>query len=206
MIGLCCLLFIASLLVLVLLFFLVGFFFSKTPRENFGEFDRTGLKTGDVLLLSGKTFPERIICFLTNCEFSHCAMVVKKEGKLWLWEADIGQGKKKGPRLIEFDQKLKRYKGYRTAAIVRIDKELAISEFLKGAEKHFNRPMDDAMFSYFFGRNKKDDSVFCSELVASTLKDSGKIKRDRETCKGVSPSLFLKGFEGIYGRPEYFSW
>ncbi|ADB04178.1 peptidoglycan peptidase [Cannes 8 virus] len=203
--GLCCLLFVALLPIFVLLFFLVGFFFSKKPRENFGKFDPSGLKTGDVLLLSGKTFPERIICFLTSCEFSHCAMVVKKDGKVWLWEADIGQGKKKGPRLIEFGQKLQRYKGYRTAAIVRINEELPVSDFLKAAEKHFERPMDDVMFSYFFGRNKKDDSVFCSELVASTLRDSGRIKSG-ETCKGISPSLFLKGFGGIYGSPEYFSW
>nr|WRK65419.1 putative permuted papain-like amidase enzyme [Marseillevirus futianmevirus] len=203
--GLCCLLFIAALPVFVLLFFAFGFFFAKKPRENFGEFDRSSLKTGDVLLLSGKTFPERIICFLTDCEFSHCAMVVKKEGKIWLWEADIGQGKKEGPRLIELEQKLNRYKGYRTAAVVRIDKELPVSDFLNAAEKHFDRPMDDAMFSYFFGRNKKDKSVFCSELVASTLKDSG-IGGVGETCKGISPSLFLQGFAGIYSSPEYFSW
>nr|WQM86933.1 peptidoglycan peptidase [Marseillevirus cajuinensis] len=132
-------------------------------------------------------------------------MVVKKEGKIWLWEADIGQGKKEGPRLIELEQKLKRYKGYRTAAVVRIAKELPVSEFLKAAEKHFDRPMDDAMFSYFFGRNKKDKSVFCSELVASTLKDSG-VEGVGETCKGISPSLFLRGFAGIYSSPEYFSW
>lgn len=203
MLKLLCLL--AFLLCVFLLFFVFGFFFSKRPRENFGVFDPSALKTGDVLLLSGKTFPERIICFLTHCEFSHCAMVVRIKDKIFLWEADIGQGKKKGPRMIPFDQKLKRYKGYKTAAVVRIKKELDMSAFLKAAEKNFDLTMDECMFAYFLGRSESDGSVFCSELLAKTLRDSGVTKKG-ELCRGVSPSRFLEGFDGMFSEPEYFSW
>ncbi|AHA45916.1 putative peptidoglycan peptidase [Insectomime virus] len=132
-------------------------------------------------------------------------MVVKIGGKLFLWEADIGQGKKKGPRMIPFDQKLKRYKGYKTAAVVRIKKELEMDSFLKAAEKNFDLSMDECMFAYFLGRSEHDNTVFCSELLAKTLRDSGVVKK-KELCRGIAPSCFLDGFDGMFSKPEYFSW
>lgn len=202
----------SSLLLCLVLFCLVflicliyAIFFSSTPRENFGKVNLENLKTGDVLLLSGKTIPERIICFLTGSEFSHCAMVLKHKDKTLLWEADIGQGKKKGPRIIEIGEKLNRYKGHRTAAIVRIKKEIPLRKILGSAERQFDRPMDECMFAYFLGRHTKDNSVFCSELLFQTLKDAGVLKK-KETARGVAPSLFLDGLEGMYEKPEFFSW
>ncbi|ALX27609.1 putative peptidoglycan peptidase [Golden Marseillevirus] len=132
-------------------------------------------------------------------------MVVRIKDKLFLWEADIGQGKKKGPRMIPFEQKLRRYKGYKTGAIVRIKKEIDCTSFVQSAEKNFDLSMDECMFAYFLGRSNNDKTVFCSELLARTLKDCG-LFQGKEVCRGISPSLFLEGFSGLYKKPEYFSW
>ena len=141
--------------------------------------------TGDLLFMSGTGLGENLLKNAMNFPFSHVAMIIKENDDIYLWEADMGQRKKDGARLINMKDKLKYYKGNKIVAwkpmkegTPRPDAK-KLSECVKkysslGMEKTFLRWFaadSPDSFVYKFLASFEKNNTFCSELIAKTLID-----------------------------------
>ena len=154
------------------------------------------LNTGDLIFMAGKTYSEKFVCWLSGCMFSHIGMIIREpdpvDGKdnVYIWDADIGQGVKRGPRIMLLKDKLARYKGHRKAAIIKLNslRYISISDINKIVNEHISKDMDDGMYSYLTSDmpnsyiNKittSPNKIFCSELIADTYQKLALIKADK---------------------------
>lgn len=119
----------------------------------------------------------------------------KNREEIYLWESDLGQKKKAGPRLIPLKEKLKLYKGSKIGAWRPLKKTSngknsslpSPSEYLSIINKYMDYDMDHRVLTWWFAgwwnwaydAFKTEDKVFCSELVAMTLQELGILKSDR---------------------------
>jgi hypothetical protein len=162
---------------------------------------RNALKTGDILLFSGKGGISDGIKFFTLSKYSHVGMVYKFEdpqgldpkGSLFCWESttlsdlkDADTGKlTKGVQRVELSERLERCfsKGYEIS-VRQLSKSLTNAMVL--ALNNFRhevsgRPYEKdkiellkAAYDGIFGENKEDiSSLFCSELVAEAYQRMG---------------------------------
>ena len=160
---------------------------------------RDVLKTGDLVLFSGKGGLSAGIKWGTRSRWSHVGMVVRLEGFdfVGLWEsttlsdvADMESGeKRKGVQLVALRERLKRYEG--EVAIRRLEgmkigeAELAGLMAFKGEMK--GRGYEENLFELIKsaydgpgGRNEEDlSSVFCSELVAEAYQRMGLLGEEK---------------------------
>ena len=188
---------------------------------------------GDVIFLSGNTYAEKSIRWHTSSCFSHMALIIREKDEdlleaeketspdgltAFVWEADIGQGYKKGPRVMRLRDKLKRWKGSKVGMWKRyVSFETPSSkEILEQATKMVDRTMDNSMVSWFFADYpnsslfnffKGKGKVYCSELVAETLQNIGIMEKDHHPG-WYSPESFasdaVKLKRGVYSTPLYF--
>ncbi len=160
---------------------------------------RNDLKTGDILLFSGKGGISDGIKFFTLSKYSHVGMVYRFDneldpnGSLFCWESttlsdlkDADTGKlTKGVQRVELSERLERCfaKGYEIS-VRQLSKKLANDMIL--ALNNFRhevsgRPYETskiellkAAYDGLFGDNKEDlSSLFCSELVAEAYQRMG---------------------------------
>lgn len=141
----------------------LGFSLAKSRNASFRA-DYSWLKEGDVLFQDmGGEFGEAIR-LATHSKFSHCGMVLKKDGNLFVYEAV-------GP--VKFTP-IKEWASHgigKTFTVKRLLKETTITpEVLK------NWQSTSAMFSgkaydHVFGWD--DDKIYCSELVWKMYKKAG---------------------------------
>lgn len=173
-------------------------------------------QTGDLIFLSGKTFGEKCIKWALDSDFSHLALVVRTDDNLYLYEADIGQRWRTGVRLIDFKKKLERYKGWKVGVWQRLyGNPIDVQILQKSIESNISKKIDTNTFTYWTSRFpsiakalKKDDTVYCTELVASTLQDVGVMKKDK-TPYSFDPEMFLRHLvplqDGyVYGGNNFF--
>ena len=93
-----------------------GYIFpNRTPRVDVSDVIREA-QTGDLILFGGRSHCENLIKCVTRSPYSHVAMVVVENGVPFLWESDIGQRTKSGPRVIKLQDKLSLYKGEKKGA------------------------------------------------------------------------------------------
>lgn len=187
---------------------------------------RDDLKTGDIVLFSGKGFVSWLIKKVTKNKYSHVGMVLRIDGFdfVALWESttlndtpDIFHKKRKGVQIVQLSQRMKGYNG--KIAVRQLhdfefgpEEEKALAELRQEVN---NRPYEKNMFSLaksaldstFLGKNKKKDlsSLFCSELVAEAYVRLGLIAKN-EISSEYTPADFsekrnLKLLKGILG-PE----
>lgn len=153
---------------------------------------RNQLKTGDILLFSGKGGISEGIKFFTLSKWSHVGMVYKiddpldAKGSVFCWESttlgeinDADTGKlTKGVQRVELSERLERCfaKGYEIS-VRQLSKTLtddmirALNNFRHEVS---GRPYEKdkielikSAYDGIFGENKEDlSSLFCSELVA----------------------------------------
>lgn len=160
---------------------------------------RNQLKTGDILLFSGKSGISEGIKFFTLSKWSHVAMVYKFQdpldsfGSIFCWEsttlsdvADAETGKlTMGVQRVELSERLERCfaKGYevsvRQLSRPLTDKMLVdLNQFRtevsgRPYEKH-KLELIKAAYDGIFGHNKEDlSSLFCSELIAESYQKMG---------------------------------
>lgn len=185
------------------------------------------LDTGDLILLSGKTVSERFVCWYTGCIFSHVGMIVRikddDSGKedLYIWEADIGQGAKRGTRLMPLDDKLARYKGYRKGAILKLDtpRKIYINDVVRIIKEHEKQDMDTTLLtyatsgyprSYAYHAVKNDEKVFCSELIADTYQKLALMRTDEEPSFYTQKDFFKRNIplqkDVSLGTPKFFTF
>lgn len=160
---------------------------------------RGKLKTGDILLFSGKGGISDGIKFFTLSKYSHVGMVYRfkdsldPKGSVFCWESttlsdlkDADAGKlTKGVQRVELSERLERCfsKGYEIS-VRQLSKDLtddmvrALNEFRHAVS---GRPYETskiellkAAYDGIFGDNKEDlSSLFCSELVAEAYQKMG---------------------------------
>ncbi len=235
---------------------------------------------GDIILMSGDTRGDRICKWFSNTIFSHVGILFREnhpktgENVLYIWDCDIGQRSREGPRVMRLDNKLKYYKGFKIAgwkklitlnfpfrtdaSRPRLERILKIvSEYTPMLPKPFNdsskgiesdeiksngtesegidsegielehslnqRPVGNsdgiefdnkmmtwwvADFPVLYNIIKNTRTMFCSEMVASTLQDLNILKRDRPAAwyhpgDFHTGRLFLR--EGYsYGETMFF--
>ncbi len=212
-----------TFLFLLCIFFLFLYFFIKSKcygiypyvdgKEIVSlEYFLQNARTGDLLFLSGKTHGENIIKWYTECPFSHIGLLISTDNQIYIWESDIGQQSKDGCRIINLENKLEKWKGYKIAAWKRLisdtSEEIDEKDLLTTINKHIDKTIDSSCLSYFFNTCKKEKEVFCSELIALSLQDLNIISGKRNACT-FSPETFLNnkisynnGFS--YSNTKYF--
>jgi len=140
---------------------------------------------GDLIFFCGDTPGERTCRWCTNTMFSHVGMLFKErnpesgEDVIYVWESDLGQKTKDGPRLIRLDDKLKKYHGQNYFMWRKLKSNNPSTEnIMKVVEKYKSYKFDDKMLSWwvsypflgFIHDSIKDEKkVFCSELIALTM-------------------------------------
>lgn len=184
----------------------------------------SNMKTGDIILLSGTQFGEKSIQFYTNSYFSHVSLIVmeplgdhpENHPKLipYVWEADLGQQHKEGPRVMKLMDKFERWKGNRIGCYRKIKREIDKDSVLSLVNKYIHLNMDDSMLcwlfserpnSYFFNLFKDKNKVFCSELVAMTLQDLGVIHKEHHPTY-YTPEYFHSKLDETFEPPIYFEF
>lgn len=155
------------------------------------------LKTGDIVLFSGKGGISHGIKLVTNSKWSHVGMVLRLPDSkaAFLWESttlsnlkDAIDGKaKRGVQLVLLSDRLQKYDG--EAAIRRLQNyEVEINEYknlMELREKLRNRPYEKdklelikAAYDGPLGHNEEDlSSLFCSELVAEAYQEVGLLQK-----------------------------
>ena len=155
---------------------------------------RSELKTGDVVLFSGKSAISNIIKLFSGGKWSHVGMIVRLEelgDGVFLWESttlsdvnDIETGRAtKGVQLVPLSQRIKGYSGdvtYRP-----LDKKVSAAMLKKLgdcrarlARKPYERgeaELFKAAYDGLGGKSSGEDlsSLFCSELVAEAYQSMG---------------------------------
>lgn len=168
-----------------------------TSYENFLE----KADNGDLILLSGDSKGERTCRWAVGCVFSHVGIIFREKedsvDKLYIWEADIGQKSKAGPRIIRLEDKLERYKGFRVAGWTPLKgSRPSTKDILNLVPKYVHKKLDNWMliwllpnWSIFNGMKKDRKTVFCGELIADSLQDLGILDRTRPAAN-YSPRDF----------------
>lgn len=177
---------------------------------------RSNLKTGDIVLFSGRAWLSRIIQIGTRSPWSHIGIVVRFTDPfdfVALWESDITLG---GVQLTNLSARVKSYKG--NVAIRHLEgvtlgnDEIKIlhnvREELKLRPYQVNKfEMIRAVYDkglWLAKAQKKDiSSLFCSELTAETLQRIGilnpNLSSNEFTPGDFDESAKLKMIRGNYG-------
>jgi len=165
--------------------------------------------TGDVVLLGGDTIGERGIRWITGCPFSHVAMVIRERGEVYLWEADLGQKTRDGPRVIRLIDKLALYSGFRVGGWkqLRNDQRPSEQDVLRCVEKMKTLEFDNVMLTWFvtyvyplYALFKSPRTVFCTELIIMTMQYLNMMSRDKIPAAFSPADFFHSRFEVVF-RP-----
>lgn len=193
---------------------------------------------GDLIFLAGETQGEKTIRFFHNSYYSHMCLVFRDgvensvdgantlENTIFVWESDLGQRYKDGPRVMRLSEKLDRWKGMKIGMIKKYIPPDALgmdrprtADILSIAQSYLseNIDMDISMASWFFSRwpdsflfglVKDGKKVFCSELIADTFQKLGIMSRKRHPA-WYSPEDFVRGkvpfIKGHFSSPLYFT-
>ena len=172
------------------------------PQATLKEFyDKAD--NGDLILLAGDTRGERSCKWATGSVFSHVGMLFReshpdtKEDVLYIWEADIGQGSRKGPRVMFLKDKLQRYKGLKVFGWRQLIGPRPLTErILELVPRYSKMTLDSQMWPWILSSSlplsrwsKNSKKVFCSELLTMTLQDL-KMLDPKETPHRYSPQDF----------------
>lgn len=192
----------------------------KIYNENM----RAKLKTGDVVLFSGKGGISAGIKWATLSRWSHVGMIVvlPEYDFVTVWESTILSSlvdidtkvPRKGVQLVPLSSRIEGYEGeiaVRQLEGVTFDSEdvknlMQLRRELAGREYEQNKiELIKAAYDGILGRNSEDlTSLFCSELVAEAYQRLG-LLGDEKHSNEYTPSDFsekkgLKLLEGALGK------
>lgn len=155
---------------------------------------------GDIILFSGNQYSENLIKFYTGSYFTHISFLFRENGILYIWEADMGQHYRDGPRVIKFKDKIKRWKGNKIAVWKKfMGHRPILQDILKVIGKYINLNMDMSMISWAFSNYpnssifkyfKDLNTVFCSELIVMTLRDLNIINLQKHPTFYIPENFF----------------
>lgn len=159
---------------------------------------------GDLVLMSGDTRGERVCRWFSHSMYSHVGILFREkhpqtgEDILYIWDADLGQGMKEGPRVMPLKDKLQKYRGFpyimwrKCSPSKGIDRPTT-ENIMKIVEKYKDYEFDDYMWTWLLGPSWRmsTNSVFCSELVALTMQELGMLPNDKHATQ-YSPQDFAE--------------
>lgn len=174
---------------------------------------RPTLKTGDIILFSGKGGISSLIKRFSNSKWSHVGMVVRFMDMVLLWEStslsklkDVQTGKStQGVQLVGLSERLAIYDG--DFALRRLSENLsgaqlhALSKFRSEvAGRPYEKDYIELLNSVLIFENTEDlSSIFCSELLAEAYQRMGLLTEDKPsneyTPKDFAGRLRLKGLK-----------
>ncbi len=160
------------------------------------EIIRPTLKTGDVVLFSGKGWISLIIkwfCTLSKIKKSrwqHIGAVMRYKNRIMLFESTMHRKDKKGVQINFLSGIIKNHKGKVAIRQLFIDEPLLTRDILqekteKFVEDNLGKPYETDLLELagaaydgiILGHNKPDEStVFCSELIANLYTELGLLK------------------------------
>lgn len=171
----------------------------KLNKKELSWVDKSDLiknaKNGDIIFLSGDNYGEKSIKWWLRTPFSHVGFLFREdhpetgEDILYIWDADLGQGAKDGPRVQKLEDKLNKFKGFKIGAWKKFRGERPKTEdILKIVKEYHDYEMDRCMYSYWWAdkphtllyklfRSKKNE-IYCSELIAATFQKLGVMKNN----------------------------
>lgn len=173
---------------------------------------------GDIILLSGNTRGEKTCKWIAGSMFTHVGLLFRDlnengEMDVWIWDSDLGQGAKKGPRVMKLKDKLIKYGGcgYLVWRELQGAPRPSTEDILAFASLHINDEFDNRMLSWFgsydknsllYKRFKNEKKSFCSELIAQTLQHLNIMSTEKV------PAWYLPSkFEGdVYGLIKPYSY
>lgn len=173
---------------------------------------RNELKTGDLVLFSGKGAISTGIKFATLCGWSHVGMVLtlQQYDFVTIWEsttlsdiADLDSRElRKGVQLVPLSARVNQYKG--EIAVRQLDQVSFDDDDVRNlmqlrrevSGKRYERSQMELIKAAYdgpFGHNEEDlSSLFCSELVAEAYQRLGLISEDKPSNE-YTPSDFSEG-------------
>jgi len=183
----------------LILFVVMWIYFKSPTTEHFKHLTLpaddilTNGKSLDLIFFSGKTPGERFCKWMMDSPFSHVGMLVRVKDELYVWESDLGQRLKDGPRFGPLKDKLERYKGSKVVAWLPYEgKSIGEDEILKIVMKHIHSDFNYGMVSWALCRlipsyKHPKDMLFCGELITITLQELGLLD------KNINHSFFDPG-------------
>lgn len=203
----------------MILFIVLWIYFMSPSTERFKRLTspvddmlKNG-KTLDLVFFSGNTPGERFCKWLMDSPFSHVGLLVRLDGELYIWDSDLGQRLKDGPRFGKLNDKLERYKGSKVIGWLPYEgPSVKEEDVMNIIMKHINSGFNYGMISWALCRlfptyKHPKDMLFCGELVTITLQELGLVD------KNLNHSLFDPGhyfnkqvplLSGSYGNMRYF--
>lgn len=159
--------------------------------------DDHSVKTGDLLFFRGLSWVEKTIQSYTKCRYNHVAMVVIDRGTRYLWEADVGENYRQGPRLIPLEVKLSKWRGTSEVALRPINQEIPIDQVLSIAKGKLDKAFDKSMFRWLLEWwPREEECYFCSELIAETLVGVGLLGAEKRTSAYSPKDLAFGNIKG----------
>ena len=168
----------------------------NTSKTAYSEI-RSQLKTGDLVLFSGKRVMSAVIKAVTRSRWSHVGMVFNfpEYDFVTVWEStihgevrDVSSGHlKKGVQLVPLSNRVHRYNG--RIAIRHLSKPIPKEKIddlntlrLELRDRPYEKDrmeLAKAAYDGIAGKNEEDlTSVFCSELVAEAYQRAGLLTED----------------------------
>jgi len=169
------------------------------------------MKTGDLVFMSGRLSGENFIKWYTEFEFSHVGLLLKEDDKIYIIDADAGQGHKSGTRVQLLSDKMKRYKGHKIFGWKQISHKLDNTKILQNLHKHIHKDLDTNLTAFAFpsirNNSKNQNTIFCAELIAHILSDSGYLNLTKD-CVQYSPKDFINiqlntGYYNVLNYVDY---
>ncbi len=178
---------------------------------------RSKLRTGDVVLFSGKGGISAGIKWATFSRWSHVGMVLvlPEYDFVCLWEsttlssiADVATGEhRKGVQLVPLSARVREYKGdiaIRQLKNVQFD-AADIHSLMKLRKKLARRPYEKSKLELIraaydgpFGKNTEDlSSLFCSELVAEAYQELDLVNAKKKPSNEYTPADFSQKKEAL---------
>jgi len=189
---------------------------------------------GDLIFMCGDTHFERSCRWITGSVYSHVGLLFREKDPLtnddilYIFDADMGQSYREGPRVMKLYDKLKRYHGYPYIMWRKLECNDEIGECnipstqqILDIVKHVkDYDFDNNMLTWFVSNNnficrtlyslvKNHNKIFCSELIAYTLQQLNILNNDKKPS-WYSPATFSKNIiEGLqtnykYSKPIYY--
>ncbi len=185
----------------------------KSNSLNFATVDDLlqNANNGDLVFMSGDSRGERVCRWFSGSMYSHVGMLFREihpatgEDVLYIWDADIGQGYRNGPRVMKLQDKLDKYKGFKYLLWTPLIGERPTTEnIMKIVAKYKDYGFDDWMLSWIHPifKSKESKDVFCSELIALTMQELDMLATQYRATS-YSPASFLENVKGLHEKYIY---
>ena len=168
------------------------------------------IENGDLVFMAGRSKGEKTCAWFLKSPFTHVGLLFwerhpsTSENILYIFDCDLGQKSKEGVRVMNFEDKLKQYRGEDVIAIKKLNVPAYASRpstqnFVDEIGKFINIDFDNKMLTWYFSNLgtisyifKNKNKMFCSELVAEVYQNLSIMKKNKKAYS-YNPGDFFRG-------------